>query len=384
MFSEHPRRESASFLSVDRHEFTSENPAHLALREQFRAQAASRAPQRTNFRFIAAGALGVTLGLGGTVVAVNMVQANDRLDMYETVRSDNAARRLWSAPRPQSAPIYTAHTTISYAPVRTTTHQPLTVTNVQGQIVIPGFNLNPFLPTGAEPGAPRPRRDGQAKQNSALFSGSGLSDTVSGASDHARTICVRLCDGYHHPIGNLRDQRDMNAHTALCTAMFPGVPTRVFRVAGGARTIDDAVGPDGRTYRSLPMSYAYQRSIDPACARPRNGDTTISLMRDFTLRPGDAVILNGRVRVFSGANQYPFNNADFTGFRNSTLIGNQTKRSLDQIVGVTRQERLEREARAMLRQQEANATAPNTAMDVVRGAPAIERSQVRVIELPRR
>jgi D-beta-D-heptose 7-phosphate kinase/D-beta-D-heptose 1-phosphate adenosyltransferase len=68
------------------------------------------------------------------------------------------------------------------------------------------------------------------------------------------------------------------------------VPTRVFRVAAAAQTIDDAVGPDGTTYRQLPMAYAYQTSIDPACASPRTGAQTVSIMKDFTLRAGDTVV----------------------------------------------------------------------------------------------
>ncbi len=343
---------------------------------------------------VALGALGVSLGLGGTVVAINYVQASDRVDMYEIMRADAAARAPRARPVATLPSAYTAHTAQAYAPARPPTVQPLGQVNQRGQIQFPqfpAFNLNPFQPMGPDPRAQvqqRPRngavRAAQVQQ-AALFDGGGHPDTVSGSSDQARTICVRLCDGYQYPLANLRDGADVRAHEALCSAMFPGVPTRVFRVAGGAITIDEALGPDGKTYRSLPMAYAFQRSIDPACARPRTGDSTISLYRDFTLRPGDSVVTqrNG-VRVFTGGSSYPFTSANFRDFRNSRTVTAQTRRSIDDRVGVSQRERQEREVRAMSRVREASANDANRAVDVIRGGPTLERGEVRVIDIGRR
>ena len=137
------------------------------------------------------------------------------------------------------------------------------------------------------------------------------------------------------------------------------------------------------------MAYAYQTSIDPACARPRTGAQTVSLLKDFTLRAGDAVVINGRPKVFSGSTTYPFTASNFRDFRNSGVVSASARKQMDDIVGVSRQERLQREVRQMARVREANAMDANRAVDVVRGGPSIsaERSAsspVRVIELPRR
>lgn len=389
MLREHSRREPASFLSVDKSEVSPERPAHLQLRDQFRADATAATPLRNKIRLAAATLLGSAVGMGGVVLAVNMVQANDRLDMYETVRSDTSARRAHSAPRPLPTPVYSSHSASSYAPARATPFQPLATTNDRGQIAIPGFNLNPFTPFGSEPRPARAQRSEKRQAAKAadvqMFDGGGNPETVSGASDSARTICVRLCDGYQHPIANLRDASDLRGHEALCTAMFPGVPTRVFRVAAGAITVDDAVGPDGKTYRQLPMAYAYKTSLDPACARPRTGATTISLYRDFTLRAGDTVVMNGKARVFNGSANYPYTSANFRDFRNSGQVSAQTRRSIDERVGASRQDRLQREVRALTRVQEANAAQANVAVDIIRGGPMTTRSgEVRIIDLHRR
>jgi hypothetical protein len=132
------------------------------------------------------------------------------------------------------------------------------------------------------------------------------------------------------------------------------------------------------------MAYAYQKSIDPVCAKPRVGAQTVSLLKDFTLRPGDSVVLDGRVRTFNGASSYPFTSADFSDFRRSRAIGDATRREIDNRVGVSRQEQLQRQVRDQTRRREANATNPNVASDVVRGGPSLEKSAIRVIEISRR
>jgi hypothetical protein len=383
MSRERTQPEMSSFLPCDEKNRPEGVPVHLAIRNAMRAHP-QRPRARSRIRLAAMGALGATLGLGGTVIAVGIGQASDRVDMYETMRGD--AQQRARAPAPQAA--YTAQLVSSFAPAsRPVVQQPLGALNARGQLVIPAFQFNPFHQPGQEPRrAATGRKSETAKaRTAALFDGGMSPDTVAGASDQARTICVRLCDGFQHPIAPLRDPSDLRGHESLCRAMFPGVPTRVFRVAAGAVTIDDAVGPDGRTYRSLPMAYAYKTSIDPACARPRTGQGTISVYRDFTLRPGDSVFVNGKVRVFTGASSFPFTRANFRDFRSTDALTAQTRRDIDQRVGVSQRERLEREVRAMSRLREANASPRNTAVDIVRGGPLQDRqAPVRVIDIHRR
>ena len=364
-----------------------------AIRTLVFAEKENHAQSRSvSLRNVALALLGTSLGAVGMVAGVSYVQASDRLDMYETTRFDAAQRQARRTTVQQ--PVYTSTSANSYAPGRGTI-QPLGVARPNGMLALPAFQLNPFNPVGPTKEARRRAKpDTSAAQPPVA---DARYDSVSGASDVARTICVRLCDGYQHPIGHLRDQSDLPGHEALCKAMFPDVPTRVFRVAAGAVDIDNATTSDGKTYRSLPMAYAYQTSIDPACARPRTGAQTVSLMRDFTLRAGDVVMVNGRPRVFNGASNYPFTTANFRDFRQARTLSSNTRRDVDRVVGVTQQETLQRQVRRASRIREANAADPTRAIDVVRGGVQIEgqehrleqgqgqpRTSPRIVELPRR
>jgi hypothetical protein len=361
---------------------------HVAMRAALRDRSRlpmSSAPSGTATRLVrtvALAGLGLAVGVGGTVFGVSLVQANDGADMYEVIRHDERQRRARQAAPAAPIAVYASHAATAYAPARAIAPQPLSIFNSRGQLVIPNFSLNPFNPTGDERAQRlNQRQEQRARRNETDF---GF-HVVSGAAGSTRTICVRLCDGYHHPIGFLGDSSDLAGHEALCRATFPGVPTRVFRVAAGADTIDDAVASDGRTYRALPMAYAYQTSIDPACARPRRGEHTISIFKDFTLRPGDTVVTNGRPRVFMGSQSYPYTMANFRDFGSTNQISRQQRREIDDRLGISRQEQLRREARRLQRVREANAA---SAIDVVRGGTEIAGGRgnpaVRVIDLPRR
>ncbi len=360
---------------------------HLALRGRFRSDAASKTRVPLSPRLIALGTLGIVLGVGSALLGVSFVQASDRVDMFEVARYDQAQRRTRMENVPRQ--VYTSNAN-SYAPTRPIKYHPLSEVSPQGRVSFPDFNFNPFsFPQGKAAARTKKKTHDVATDNGDV----PIYDTVSGASLSPRSICVRLCDGYQHPLGNIRDMLDLPGHEALCKATFPGVPTRVFRVAPGAENIDNAVSSDGKTYRSLPMANAYQTAIDPACARPRTGTQTVSLLKDFTLRAGDTVIVNGRPRVFGGSSSYPYTASNFRDFRSSSAVSDATRKKIDDVVGVSRQERLNREVKRMSRVREANAADMTRAIDVVQGGRfdglsarviADRASPVRIIELGRR
>ncbi|MGL4729426.1 MAG: DUF2865 domain-containing protein, partial [Bosea sp. (in: a-proteobacteria)] len=153
----------------------------------------------------------------------------------------------------------------------------------------------------------------------------------------------------------------------LCKAMNPGVPVKVYRVAAGATSIDDAVGLDGKTYGSLPMAFAHEKSADPTCRPPivQADERRVSILKDFTLRPGDAVVVNGSARIFSGASSYPFRTSDFRDFRSSGRLSDADRRKMDKTIGHSFKVASEREARRSLRQREASLSLPGlTATDI--------------------
>lgn len=304
-------------------------------------------------RLAAMAGLGLALGAAGTVATISLVQAEDDAGIRAFHREE-AARQA------QRAPMRAAHVAISptaYAPARRSWTLPLFQARPDGRLAQPPVALNPFKPQRAA--APT-----QAQQKPKLPA--ARYDTVSGAADVTRTICVRLCDGFHAPVGHLRSQSDLKAHEALCQAANPGVPVKVFRVAAGAATIDDAVASDGKTYRSLPMAYAYERGADPAC-RPAivaAGERRVSLLRDFTLRPGDSVVLDGRVRTFTGG-KWPYSAADFRDFRGSPELTAGNRRQIDEKVGISHAEAQLRSLRRQMRVREAALHEDNHASDAL-------------------
>jgi hypothetical protein len=307
-------------------------------------------------RLAALAGLGLALGAGGTVLTVSLVQAEDDAGIRAFHRQEAAARQ---AQRDSARAGYASTGAVSaYAPARQIWTLPLFQARPDGRLAHPPVALNPFRQREVatkQASRPAPKRPAIRY------------DTVSGAADVTRTICVRLCDGFHAPIGHLRGQSDLRAHEALCAAANPGVPVKVFKVAAGASTIDDAVSVDGKSYRSLPMAYAYERSADPAC-RPAVAtakNRPVSLLRDFTMRPGDSVVLDGRVRTFVGSGKWPYTAADFRDFRASGELSAGDRRKIDEKVGISHAEAQIRSLRRQMRVREAALHDDNYASDAL-------------------
>lgn len=331
-------------------------------------------------RLAALGLLGLALGAGGAVLTVSVVQAEN----------DAGIRAFFTDQAPRNGVQYAAPPRVDYASTRgyaaARAYAPAVrerswIESIFGQrpdgrLAQPPLELNPFKPRSYA-AAPRRARKGQVVAKL---------DTVSGAANVARTICVRLCDGFHAPIGYLRSQSEMKGHEALCQAMNPGIPVKVFRVEAGANTIDDAQAADGKRYGALPVAYSHEKSADPAC-RPaivKLGERRVSLLRDFTLRRGDSVVLDGRVRTFSGSQHWPYTLQDFRDFRSSAELNKAQRREIDERVGISRLEAQGNSLRRQMRLREASLRDETVASDAtsLRGTldPA-QRGPVRVIAI---
>jgi hypothetical protein len=325
-------------------------------------------------RGAALGLLGLALGAGGVVLTVSVVQAENDAGIREffTGQASNAVR--YAAP-----PHVSYNSTRAYAPADRRWYQNIFEQRSDGRLAQPQIELNPFKPRAKAAAAPVRRKKNQVVARL---------DAVSGAADVARTICVRLCDGFHAPIGYLRSQAEMKGHEALCQAMNPGIPVKVFRVAAGADTIDNAQAADGRRYGALPVAYGHEKAGDPAC-RPaivQAGERRVSLLRDFTLRPGDSVVLDGKVRTFAGSQRWPYRAQDFRDFRSSADLSKGQRRKIDVLVGISRMEAQATSLRRRMRLREASVRDDTFASDatMLRGtlAPA-NRATVRIIPISR-
>ncbi len=344
------------------------------------APSASRGNRAT--RLIAMTGLGLALGAGGAIFTISLVQAEDdagaRTFLLQEGANRRAARQVASAPAAPTA----------YAPSRRRWELPLWRTQADGRIAHPTVSLNPFRSHDTPAGVAERQqaRTQQARTQQVKARQAVQLDTVSGAADVARTICVRLCDGFHAPIGYLRNKSDMKAHEALCQAMNPGIPVKVFRVAAGAATIDEALTADGKRYSALPVAHGHETSADPTC-RPaivQAGERRVSLLRDFTLRPGDSVVLDGKVRTFMGGSRWPYSTSDFRDFRKASELSKGQREQIDERVGISRMEAQARGLRRQMLLREASLHDNSVVSDAVplRGTlDPTARGQARIIPI---
>ncbi|MFN3671656.1 MAG: DUF2865 domain-containing protein [Bosea sp. (in: a-proteobacteria)] len=311
-----------------------------------------RSPASRATHLAAMASVGLALGAGGAVLAVSMVQAGDDAGIRAFHQQEAANRRATSQ--------HVAHQpAVAYAPSRSGWSLPLLQARPDGRIAHPPTALNPFARSGGEKRAQRARPRTQQGGQIAL-------------SNSARSICVRLCDGFHAPIGLVHSNNDMKAHQALCQAMNPGVPVQVFRVSAGATSIDEAQTSEGKRYNSLPVAFSHEKASDPAC-RPaivKEGERRISLLRDFTLRPGDSVVLNGKVQTFMGGSRWPYSPRDFRDFRSAAELSKGQRKEIDDLVGLSRMEAEARSLRRRMAVREASLQDDSVASDALplRGA----------------
>lgn len=185
-----------------------------------------------------------------------------------------------------------------------------------------------------------------------------------------RTVCVRMCDGYFFPLSNIKTGANLAAQEAMCRAACPASTTKLFTLAAGSESIDQAISLQGANYTTTSMAYAYERATDSTCACRRSQqasqtnirlaslktspqtatdaqyssasapENTITLLNDPTLQPGDAVVIGGQAKVFSGKVGNKRGKEDFIDFRTTKMLSQLDKNKLDQTVGVSRQEAL--------------------------------------------
>lgn len=124
----------------------------------------------------------------------------------------------------------------------------------------PGEDAPPALPTlipadvvsEAKPFS----QDEMAKDPAAKFYGS--------ASGTYRTVCVRLCDGYHWPISFATAPSRFAADAARCDNAC-GSPTRLFVMTNPGGTAENMVDLDGKPYSRLSTAFRFRTSFDASC-----------------------------------------------------------------------------------------------------------------------
>ena len=141
-----------------------------------------------------------------------------------------------------------------------------------------------------------------------------------------QAVCVRLCDGFFFPVGDINGHSDLNGQESLCTSLCPDAPTRVFVMRNDSDKIEDGISRDGHPYSALPVAFRYTKETDNTCTCRRNKDaqsTLAALMSDVTLQRGDAVMTPSGIAVFGGGNHLPHRSSDFVALAKAGSVLNQ-------------------------------------------------------------
>ncbi|KMO42424.1 hypothetical protein VQ03_10960 [Methylobacterium tarhaniae] len=274
--------------------------------------------------------LGALLGLGGVGAGTTLVHAAEEAGLLDLLFGD-VPRSLGlpaRAPRPEAA--------LRERRIRWTS-RPAQVAAERPRWVTP---------------APHPRRAAPTPTSSHPTRVPAFAaDRGDRAGSHARTVCVRTCDGYPFPLANLRRGDAIPTQERACAAACPGADTALYTVRAG-QELDRAVSLDGRPYRVHAAAFAYRRRLVQGCAcRPGAGGYARLLLHDATFRPGDAVAGGAGATVFAGRGRS--GEARFVDFRRAAMLSPGERRALDRTLDVSRLERVRAEFRRSLSTAEA-------------------------------
>ncbi len=177
-----------------------------------------------------------------------------------------------------------------------------------------------------------------------------------------RSVCVRDCDGYFFPVGNLDHKSEITTHQAICASLCPQAETRLFVIPKGSENIEEArEARGGRLYSRFMAKLKASRASPAPCACHAAGGDPVdykAVLNDPTLRAGDFIVTDKGVRVFRGGG-FPHKNSDFTSLarvRDIPRFQRGVLAAIDRVVKTPRGRLMpttgrHREARDLRRQQ---------------------------------
>ena len=135
---------------------------------------------------------------------------------------------------------------------------------------------------------------------------------------------MRLCDGRFFPIQRHGSQSPAQA----CNSFCPASQTKIYN----GSSIDNSVGPDGRSYRELSTAFTYREKIVPGCTC--NGKDAFGLVNtpvaeDPTLRAGDVVATNNGLMAYNGGTSAR-TAANFTPIASYSGLSGELRRRLSE------------------------------------------------------
>lgn len=168
-----------------------------------------------------------------------------------------------------------------------------------------------------------------------------------------KTVCVRTCDGYLFPLGDLRSDKDIGVHQAACAAACPGAVTALFTLPAGESALDQSVGLDNRPYLASAYARVFleRRVQNCSCTAPGIAMLPLPIESDATARVGDVVA------TASGADvvvKLAKGGVALTDYRFARGISRYARRDIERQVGSLRREAAAREFERKMRAVESD------------------------------
>ena len=268
---------------------------------------------------------GLVLGLGSVTIGTNLVHASERdglAGFFEMLFGEPKRAPVAVVPRP---------TRYSNLPDARSVRGPRPLM----QPPRPRLTLN----------APEPRRRPHRLRRDATVATAAGIGAAPGIGD--RTVCVRLCDGYLFPLGDLRARSDMPVHKGACAAACPNAATSFYTLAGGETELERAVSPQGLPYRASALANIYrQRRVQDCSCQPAAGASHLPIVEDPTLRKGDVVATGDSAGVVTRMRAGSI--VELTDFRQARISRGRT-RQIEAKVGALRRDEQARGFRRLMR-----------------------------------
>ena len=284
------------------------------------------APAGTRKQMAATALAGLLLGLGGVTAGTSLVQASERGGLFDFFES------IFRGPQPEPVAMPARRRPAHYASLPNARR--VTATRIVRQTPRPSppvALVRPVRRAKAKPAGPQ-----VAATRGAPIRVAAQASLV-GVALGSRTVCVRACDGYLFPLGQLAARSDLPVHEAACAAACPNTPTRLFTLGAGESELDRAVGLDGQPYRSLAVANLYRNKRVAQCSCQPEGTVAapLPIAQDLTVRAGDVVTTANSAGVVMPVRAGGFTVVDF---REARGLSRRSRREIDAKVDVIRRE----------------------------------------------
>jgi len=112
-----------------------------------------------------------------------------------------------------------------------------------------------------------PRGEGGSPDGPSRSLATRSSGRIKGSSreGNARTMCVRLCDGFYFPINSRSHSDNYYDEMAMCVGRCPGADVSLYVHTNGQPVERMRSAMTGESYVNLPTAFDYRKTLSPSC-----------------------------------------------------------------------------------------------------------------------